>query len=140
MLSIRSEPHDKTEGVLLSGGEVVHDGEFAAEADGRLRSRQIRAGNRPAAGVGLKPPVGQATVMDHVEAHAAAVMRRPSSPKEASLVINQAPCDDPVKPLVCEKVLPKILPPGARLTVFLTDGRRIWQHKVYTGTGEGIAP
>lgn len=74
MLPIRSDPHDKTEGILLSGGEVVHDGEFAAEADGRLRSRQIRAGNRPAAGAGLKPPIGQATVMDHVEARGSSLM------------------------------------------------------------------
>jgi hypothetical protein len=77
--------------------------------------------------------------MDHVEAQAAAILRRPDSPKEATLVLNQQPCDDPRRPLMCEKILPKILPAGSRLTVFLTDGQRTWPHKVYVGTGEGIA-
>jgi hypothetical protein len=139
-LPLRTDAHDKTEAFLLdSDNRVLHDAEFAADADGRLRSRQIRAGRRPAAGVGLKPPVAQATVMDHVEAHAAAIMRRPGGPTEATLILNQAPCDDPVKPLVCERVLPKILPEGARLTVFVSEDEQVRLHKVYVGTGEGIA-
>ena len=138
MLPRRTDPHDKTEAALLVGDAIVHDRQFAAEPDGRLRSRQIAAGPLPAAGVGLRPPVAQATVMDHAEAQAAAILRRPGSPTEATLVINNVPCDDPVKPLVCEKILAKILPPGTRLTVFLTDGNRTWLHKLYIGTGEGI--
>jgi hypothetical protein len=78
-------------------------------------------------------------VMDHVEAQAAAIPRRPGAPAEAMVVLNQAPCDDGVKPLVCERVLPKILPDGARLAVFVTDGQQTRPHRVYVGTGEGIA-
>jgi hypothetical protein len=135
----RVNPYDKTEGFLLIGADAYLDPQFAAEPDGRLRSRQIRAGQYPAAGVGLKPPYGQATAMDHVEAQAAAIMRRPSGQREATLVLNQRPCNDAVKPLMCEKILSKILPAGSRLTVYLTDGDRTWQHGVYVGTGEGAA-
>jgi hypothetical protein len=138
LLAHRDGPHDKTEAVLLTDGRVVHDPDFAAEPDGRLRSRQIRVGRLPAAGVGLRPPLAQAIVMDHAEAQAAAVLRRPGAPQEAMLVLNNAPCDDPVRPLVCEKVLAKIIPTGTRLTVFLTDGDRTWLHKLYVGTAEGI--
>ncbi|WCN79666.1 MULTISPECIES: DddA-like double-stranded DNA deaminase toxin [Micromonospora] len=114
------------------------DPDFSAEPDGRLRSRQIRVGRLPAAGVGLKPPLAQAIVMDHAEAQAAAELRRPGSPSEVTLVLNHTPCDDPIRPLVCEKILATILPQGTRLTVFLTDGDRTWLHKLYVGTGEGI--
>ncbi|BCJ65719.1 DddA-like double-stranded DNA deaminase toxin [Polymorphospora rubra] len=138
LLSRRTGPHDKTEAVLLAGYTVVHDPVFAAEPDGRLRSRQIRDGNLPAAGVGLRPPLAQAVVMDHAEAQAGAVLRRPGAPTDATLVINNAPCDDPNLPLVCEKILAEILPAGSRLTVYLTDSDRTWLHRVYTGTGEGI--
>jgi hypothetical protein len=140
ILPPRTNPQDKTEGVMLVGDRVHHDPLFTAEPDGRIRSRQIRAGNRPAAGIGLKKPLSQAIIMDHVEAQAAAIMRRDGGPKEASLVINQAPCDDPVLPLVCEKMLPNILPAGSQLTVYLSDGQQTRPYKTYRGTGEGIAP
>jgi len=77
--------------------------------------------------------------MDHVEAQAAAVLRRPGAAGEASLVINNPPCDRAGRPLVCEKLLPHILPPGARLTVYLSDGTHTRLHKTYVGTGEEIA-
>ncbi|MFF0150175.1 DddA-like double-stranded DNA deaminase toxin [Micromonospora sp. NPDC005203] len=137
-LARRTSAHDKTEAVLLADSAVIHDPDFSAEPDGRLRSRQLRVGRLPAAGVGLKPPLAQATVMDHAEAQAAAVLRRRGSPEEAVLVLNHTPCDDPIRPLVCEKILATILPEGTRLTVFLTDGDRTWLHKLYIGTGEGI--
>ncbi|WP_328418548.1 hypothetical protein OG470_32850 [Micromonospora sp. NBC_00389] len=50
--------------------------------------------------------------MEHAEAQAAAGLRRPGSPSEATLVLNHTPCDDPVRPLVCEKILATILPKG----------------------------
>jgi hypothetical protein len=140
MLPARVNPHDKTEGVLMdSEHAIVHDPVFAAEDDGRLRSRQVRLGQRLAAAVGLRPPLSGAYVMDHVEAHAAAIMRQPGAPRVATLVVNQTPCDDPTRPLVCDRVLPKILPAGARLTVYVTDGNQTWEHRTYTGTAKGIA-
>ncbi|MFF5056706.1 DddA-like double-stranded DNA deaminase toxin [Micromonospora sp. NPDC000663] len=76
--------------------------------------------------------------MDHAEAQAAAMLGRPGSPAEATLVLNHTPCDDPVRPLVYEKILATILPQGTRLTVLLTDGDRTWLHRLYVRTGEGV--
>jgi hypothetical protein len=41
--------------------------------------------------------------------------------------------------MTCENILPAILPPGARLTVWVTsDSGRSWQRGVYVGTGEMV--
>jgi hypothetical protein len=77
--------------------------------------------------------------MDHVEAQAAAILRRPGAAREASLVLNNPPCDKEGRPLVCEKLLPHILPSGTRLTVYLSDGTETRPYKTYVGTGEDIA-
>lgn len=123
---------------MVAGTTVIHDAQFAAEPDGRLRSRQIWVGKRLAAGLGLIRPTSLATIMDHVEPQAAAIMRRPGAPKHAMLVINQRPCDAPRRPLMCEKLLPHILPAGSTLTVYLSDGTSTRFYKTYTGTGRDI--
>jgi hypothetical protein len=139
MLPGRSADDAPTEGFLVVGTEVVHDDVFSAEPDGRIRSRRIRAGSRPAAGTGLRRKAAGAVVMDHVEAQAAAVLRRPGAAREANLVINNPPCDKAGRPLVCEKLLPHILPAGSRLNVYLSDGTSTRFYKTYEGTGEEIA-
>jgi hypothetical protein len=121
------------------GTTVVRDAQFAAEPDGRLRSRQIWVGRRLAAGLDLIRPTSLATIMDHVEPQAAAIMRRPGAPKHAALVLNQQPCDAPRRPLMCEKLLPHILPAGSTLAVYLSDGTSTRFYKTYTGTGRDIA-
>lgn len=119
---------------------VIHDSVFAAEDDGRLRSRRVLNGRVLAAGEGLTRPASQALTMDHVEAHAAAVLRRREVPGTASLVVNNLPCEgDETQPLLCDRLLPEILPPTMSLTVYVTDGTRTWLHGTYTGTGERIA-
>ena len=72
--------------------------------------------------------------LGHVESHAAARMRHGEVPGDAVLVINNRPC-----PGVrgCDRLLPALLPEGARLTVYVTDGKRAWFHRTYDGTGEG---
>lgn len=111
----------------------------AAEADGRLRSRQIWAsGRRPAAGVGLTMRAGRARVMDHVEPQAAAIMRRPGVPRDGILVVNNAPCGELDQPLMCDPLLPDILPEGSTLTVYLSDGADTTFYRTYTGTGRRI--
>lgn len=55
----------------------------------------------------------------HVEAQAAAYMRM-NNRRTASLYVNKRPCR--TEPDGCALVLPKLLPPGARLTVFGPDG------------------
>jgi hypothetical protein len=50
-LPVRTDARGKTEGIMFGGDDrVLRDEQFAAEPDGRLRSRQIRVGNRPVSG------------------------------------------------------------------------------------------
>ena len=84
--------------------------------------------------------MSRAFIMDHVEAQAAAILRRPGAPTTASLVINQAPYKDPDTPLICECTLRHIIPKDTVLTVYVTDGHHTWRHGVYHGTGEEIIP
>lgn len=68
------------------------------------------------------------TTKTHVEGHAAAVMRQ-NRIKEATLYINRVPCRG--RP-GCDAMLPRMLPPGARLEVRGPNGFR----KVYRGVPE----
>lgn len=65
----------------------------------------------------------------HVEAQAAAYMRM-TGRRDASLYVNQKPCAR--RPHGCDRMLPQMLPTGARLTVFGPDGYT----KVYRGQGD----
>lgn len=78
--------------------------------------------------------------MDHVEAHAAAILRQPGAPQHATLVLNQAPCDSRTRPLVCETILSGLLPARTTLTVYVTDHDGLRHHNDYTGTAEEIIP
>jgi hypothetical protein len=75
------------------------------------------------------------SLRSHVEAHVAAAMRRGEVPHDAVVVLNNRTCRGP---LSCDTFLPSIMPPRARLTVFVTDGERVWWGKTYHGTGERI--
>ena len=55
----------------------------------------------------------------HVEAQAAAYLRM-SGRREATLYVNNEPCATP--PHGCARVLPKMLPPDAKLTVYGPNG------------------
>jgi hypothetical protein len=68
---------------------------------------------------------------DHVEGHAAALMRRLGAPKEATLYLNNQPCGGEYG---CDETLEAQLPRGTKLTIFWPG-----DHKVYRGTGEGMA-
>ncbi|WP_255500684.1 DddA-like double-stranded DNA deaminase toxin [Micromonospora sp. Llam0] len=76
---------------------------------------------------------------EHVEAHAAALLRKPGAPKEAVLVVNKPTCVSRGEYVGCDEVLPGMLPEGSRLAVHVSDGATTRPLKVYTGTGEGIA-
>ncbi|MEV8372983.1 DddA-like double-stranded DNA deaminase toxin [Kribbella sp. NPDC056861] len=67
---------------------------------------------------------------DHVEGHAAALMRRAGAPREATLYINNPPCGLFGKPkrLGCDKTLKYQLPVGSKLTIYWPGG-----YKVYIG-------
>jgi hypothetical protein len=75
---------------------------------------------------------------EHVEAHAAAVLRKPDAPSEAALVVNKPTCVTRGEYVGCDEVLPGLIPEGKRLAVYLWDGEIATLQRVYTGTGEGI--
>ncbi|GAB2941031.1 hypothetical protein GCM10027280_31850 [Micromonospora polyrhachis] len=85
------------------------------------------------------PPV---TFYQHVESKVAAQMRHDDI-ATADLVVDNTVCGsnqhDQDHEWSCEKILPAILPAGARLTVWVTrDGGQSWWQATYTGTGERI--
>lgn len=85
------------------------------------------------------PPV---TFYHHVESKVAAQMRRDDI-ASADLVVDNTVCGsnrhDQEHEWSCERILPAILPAGARLTVWVTrDGGQSWWQATYTGTGERI--
>jgi hypothetical protein len=95
---------------------------------------EVRSGQRgPATGApGLRPPFDKyVSALDHAESHAAAIIRKRRL-TEATLYLNNPPCDTP---LGCDRVLPYILRAGAKLTVYGPGGYR----KVYHGNGKGLA-
>lgn len=86
-----------------------------------------------------QPPV---TFYQHVESKVAAQMRHQDLRNE-TLVVDNTVCGtnprDQDYPWTCEKILPSLLPAGARLTVWVTrDGGQTWWQGVYVGTGERI--
>ncbi|NNJ63169.1 MAG: hypothetical protein HKP61_20005 [Dactylosporangium sp.] len=77
---------------------------------------------------------------EHVEAHAAAMLRRPGAPTAAVLIINKATCVSRGEYVGCAEVLSDMLPVGTRMAVYVSDGTKVRLSKICQGTGEGIAP
>jgi hypothetical protein len=98
----------------------------------------MKSGRDPAAAADLKPAYKLiATTTDHLEAKLAARMRR-EQVTQAVVLINNPPCD--YEPYGCEKILSRLLPIGAQLTVYVRDDDgqvRLW--RTYTGNGKAIA-
>jgi hypothetical protein len=138
-LPVRLRSQDKTEGYLLIGDQVVNDPIVAVEPAGRLRSRRIVAGKVPLAGEKLNLPVAKTTIMDHVESQAAWILRKPNAPKNARLVLNNSPCDDPDRPFVCRKFLASIIPGETTIVIYVTNGTQTWHELTIHGTGEEIS-
>ncbi len=72
---------------------------------------------------GVKVPGMDLNTKSHVEAHAAALIRKHGI-KEATLYINNPPCSYEVKGIQrgCQHYLPKMLPEGSKLTVIAPNG------------------
>jgi hypothetical protein len=82
------------------------------------------------------------TFYQHAESKAAARMRQANLP-EAEVVLDNTVCGtnerDRSYEWTCDRILPSILPSGARLMVWVTrDGGRTWWRSTYVGTGERI--
>lgn len=105
-------------------------------------SGYLRSGTVTAAREGLRAdwyPTAQ-VIREHVEPHAAAILRRKDSPQVAVLVVNNWPCSTVERYVGCDEVLPGLLPATKRLVVFVNDGQQTRLFGIYHGTGEGIAP
>jgi hypothetical protein len=107
----------------------------AIESGGNDRSIAADLDHDPLRG----PPV---TFYQHAESKAAAQMRQAHS-DTGELVIDNTVCGTNTRDRdyawTCNKILPSILRPGSRLTVWLTrDGGQTWWRATYVGTGERI--
>lgn len=124
-----------THGILTDTAGVPMLGLPLTRSDGQLRS-----GDAPGARAGIRPdwhPLAQVT-FEHVEAHAAALLRLPGAPRSAVLVVNNLTCVSRGQYVGCDELLPGMLPQNTELAVYVTDGQRTHLTKVYTGTGEGL--
>jgi len=77
------------------------------------------------------------SLLSHVEAKVAAGVRRGALPPDTVLVLNHVPCPGRMG---CRTYLPSILPAGARLAVYVSDGQRTRLFQVFHGTGSRITP
>nr|WP_230416920.1 DddA-like double-stranded DNA deaminase toxin [Micromonospora tarapacensis] len=119
-LPARRSADAPTDGVLTTtGGEKISDVYSGKEGPGK-------------GGPGLRPPFKHyVSALDHAEGHAAAAMRTRRM-TEATLYLNNTPCQDPMG---CDRVLPYVLPKDAKLTVYGPNG----YVNVYRGNGKGLA-
>jgi hypothetical protein len=119
-LPVRHHDTDPTDGVLTT-------------TDGKKISSVLSGKTGPGQGGPLLRGRWRYEVaaVDHAEGHAAAVMRTRGI-MNATLYLNNPPCD---YPRGCDKLLPALLPEGARLTVY---ARGMDEPKVYVGTGRGV--
>jgi hypothetical protein len=119
-LPVRQKDTDPTDGIL-----TTPDGaEISPVASGKTGPGQ--------GGPGLRGRWRyEVAAVDHTEGHAAAIMRTRGI-MDATLYVNNPPCD---YPRGCDRLLPDLLRAGARLTVYASglDGP-----KVYIGTGRGV--
>ncbi|WP_425553404.1 DddA-like double-stranded DNA deaminase toxin [Kribbella hippodromi] len=101
--------------------------------DGRGMTHLVSGTRGPGAGApGLTGwRVGLAVAREHVEGHAAALLRRTGAPTEATLYLNNKPCPGEAG---CDQTLEDQLPKGTKLTVYWPGDR-----KVYRGNGKGMA-
>lgn len=134
-LPVRPRGKGPTHGVLHDdhGRELFDD--VLTATGGMLRSGRV-----PGVRDGIRDdwhPLDQVT-REHVEAHAAAILRRPGAPLSATLVINNETCRSRGDYVGCDQVLSGLLPYGVRLTVYVFGDKGFWSAKTYVGTGEGI--
>lgn len=118
----RRQAKEPTSGVALIGGKRI----------------SMKSGRDSAAAADLKPAYQLiATTTDHLEAKLAARMRR-ERVTHAAVITNNPPCD--YTPYGCEKILPRLLPAGAQLVVYVRDDDGQVRHwRTYTGNGKAIA-
>lgn len=107
----------------IHGGPDVHLGSGHGGGEIMRRFKELHDGRLPRE-QGFVP-----FNYHHVEAQAAAYMRM-TDRRDGSLYVNQKPCTR--RPHGCDRMLPHMLPTGARLTVFGPDGYM----KVYRGNGD----
>lgn len=109
------------------GGEGKTRGRFVDDA-GNVSSEIISTYAGRSAELAKPRPGMNGNILSHVEAHAAATMRLDGI-TEGTLYINNPPCPGPRG---CDKMLPRMLPPDSKLTVYGPDE----YVKIYRGLSE----
>ncbi|WP_177229500.1 DddA-like double-stranded DNA deaminase toxin [Lentzea albida] len=116
----REEPGGKTTGYWQD-----HDGRVrgpVVSGRGQLRDQAVDGLRR----LGLVSGRGTLTVADHVEVQIA-VQVEISGMGNTTLAVNNRPCD--VGPFSCDRVVPRVLRPGQRLTVYWPGGVKTYVGK-----------
>ncbi|GAA0251490.1 hypothetical protein GCM10010492_59850 [Saccharothrix mutabilis subsp. mutabilis] len=114
-LPVRTDPTEKTSGFWVDASGTVHGPIHSGR--GELREQAVM-GLRE---LGLAPARGTPAVADHVEVQVA-IQVREASGADATLAVNNRPCD--AGPLSCDRIVPRVLKPGQRLTVHWPGGRK----------------
>ncbi|WP_285636253.1 DddA-like double-stranded DNA deaminase toxin [Lentzea sp. NBRC 102530] len=113
VLPEREEPGGKTTGFWLDQDGRVRGPVVSGR--GPLRDQAVEGLRR----LGLVSGKGTLTVADHVEVQIA-VQTELSGEADTMLAVNNRPCD--VGPFSCDRVVPRVLRPGQRLTVYWPGG------------------
>jgi hypothetical protein len=112
-LPVRTKTNPKTRGVWQDdhGNEQDEIVSGRDELSGRAADELRR--------LGISPSRGTLTTTDHVEVKLAVVVRS-TGQQAVTLAVNNQPCDD--GRWSCDRLLPRILRPGQRLTVYWPGG------------------
>lgn len=125
-------PHSKTVGLLLDGEGNPLSNEIWSGEDGPGRGAPRLRRDGP------KPWAGMTPAKEHVEGHAAAILRQDDAPSGAVLVLTKKPCPGRYG---CRQLLPDLLPRGTTLRVYVVaeDGTvELFGKRPYRGNGLGV--
>ncbi|GAA2679661.1 MULTISPECIES: DddA-like double-stranded DNA deaminase toxin [Actinosynnema] len=113
-LPVRSSPTDRTSGLWLDQDRTVRGPVHSGRGQAREQAVDVLRH------LGISPPHGTLAVADHVEVQVAARVRSEGLAR-ATLAVNNEPCRR--GRFSCDRVLPRVLGPGQRLTVHWPGGQ-----------------
>jgi hypothetical protein len=121
-LPVRTKKTDPTHGILIGNGppEDITSGQSGQGAGGPGLIGDYRR---------------MISALDHVEGHAAAILRRAGASKDVTLYVNNRPCP---RKMGCYAILEDLLPVGTKLTLYWPESDGL-KSDVFRGNGKGVA-
>jgi hypothetical protein len=116
----RTETSTKTHGVWLDSRGQERDSIVSGWDAAQAKATEVLRG------LGIGPPRGELWVASHVEVKLA-VQLRDTDEKTVTLAVNNKPCDD--GRWSCDRLLPRILQVGQRVTVHWPGGMKTYEGK-----------